>query len=259
MDLDKIKFIGFSDKKLKKFLDKSNYIFWDWINRLKAKNKLQYIKIYGKDAVYFGKEFGRAQVFVKLENLYRGTITLRKKAVAIGVFVFSDDIYQLNVKQFRYPILDEAEEIVAGLIDAIKNSDLEKSIEETIKKEVIEELGIEPTSHIYKSLMESKPIFIKSLYPSIGDSSEEVFLYVLFLKAKKEELEHFCNKEAGNKEEKEYTKVSCIKGIENILNRDYIDAKSFIIQLWLKTKYLEFKQSSFSNFEDFIESLHKQN
>jgi hypothetical protein len=103
MDLDKIKFIGFSDKKLKKFLDKSNYIFWDWINRLKAKDKLQYIKIYGKDAVYFGKEFGRVQVFVKLENLYRGIITLRKKAVAIGVFVFSDDIYQLNVNSLDIP------------------------------------------------------------------------------------------------------------------------------------------------------------
>ncbi|MGC8649843.1 MAG: NUDIX domain-containing protein [Hydrogenobaculum sp.] len=259
MDLDKIKFIGFSNKKLNKFIDKSNYIFWDWINRLKAEYKLQYIKIYGKDAVYFGKEFGRAQVFVKFENLYRGIITLRKKAVAVGVFAFSDDIYQLNVKQFRYPILDEAEEIVAGLIDAIKYNDLEKSIEETIKKEVVEELGIEPTWHIYKSLMKSKAIFIKSLYPTIGDSSEEVFLYVLFLKTKKEELEHLCKKEAGNKEENEYTKVLCIKGIENILKRDYIDAKSFIVQLWLKTKYLEFKQSSFSNFEDFIENLYKQN
>ncbi|HEK25171.1 MAG TPA: hypothetical protein ENO33_02190, partial [Hydrogenobaculum sp.] len=122
-----------------------------------------------------------------------------------------------------------------------------------------EELGIEPTWNIYKSLMKSKAIFIKSLYPTIGDSSEEVFLYVLFLKTKKEELEHLCKKEAGNKEENEYTKVLCIKGIENILKRDYIDAKSFIVQLWLKTKYLEFKQSSFSNFEDFIENLYKQN
>ncbi|MFP3159017.1 MAG: NUDIX domain-containing protein [Hydrogenobaculum sp.] len=257
MDLDKIKFIGFSDKKLKKFLDKSNYVFWEWADKLKHHKDIEYVKIYSKDAVLFGKEFGRVQVFVKLENLYRGIITLRKKAVAIGVFVFSDDIYQLNVKQFRYPVLDETEEIVAGLIDAIRHGNLEKSIEETIKKEVIEELGIEPTSHIYKSLMESKPIFIKSLYPTIGDSSEEVFLYVLFLKAKKEEIEHLCKKEAGNKEENEYTKVSCIKGIENILNRDYIDAKSFIIQLWLKTKYLEFKQSSFSHFEDFIGSLYK--
>ena len=252
MSLDYIKFIGFSDKKLKKFLDKSNYIFWDWIKRLKDKEGLEYIKIYSKDAVLFGKEFGRVQVFVKFKNLYRGIITLRKKAVAIGVFAIADDIYQLNVKQFRYPMLGETEEIVAGLIDSIKYNDLEKSIEDTIRKEVMEELGIEKDTLIYQSLLEAKPIFIKALYPTIGDSSEEVFLYALFLKAKEEEMKTLCNKKAGNEEEKEYTKVCCIKGIDNILSHDYIDAKSFIIQLWLKARYLEFKQSSFSRFEDFI-------
>ncbi len=251
MNLKNIKFIGFSDKKLKAFIDKSNYVFWDWFNKLKDKDNLEYIKIYGKDAVYFGKEFGRVQVFVKFKNLYKGVITLRKKAVAIGVFAVADDIYQLNVKQFRYPILDEAEEIVAGLIDSIKYNNLGRSIEDTIKKEIVEELGIEDNSLLYKSLLKTKPIFIKSLYPSIGDSSEEIFLYVLFLKAKKEEIEHICKKEAGNQEEKEYTEVCCIKGIENILKHDYTDAKSFIIQLWLKAKYLESKQTS-SNFEDFL-------
>ncbi len=252
MTLEHIKFIGFSDKKLKTFLDKSNYIFWDWIDRLKDRENLEYIKIYGKDTVFFGKEFGRTQAFVKFKNLYRGIITLRKKAVAIGVFAIADDIYQLNVRQFRYPILGESEEIVAGLIDSMNYNNLKKSIEDTIRKEITEELGLEQNFYIYKSLIESKPIFIKALYPTIGDSSEEVFLYVLLLKAPKQELEILCKKKAGNEEEKEFTKVSCIKGIDNILKHDYIDAKSFIIQLWLKTKYLEFKQSSFSSFEDFL-------
>lgn len=239
---NKIKFIGFSNKKLNKFLDKSNYIFWDWY---KDKKDLEYIKIYSKDAIYFGKEFGRIQVFIKLKDLYKGIITLRKKAVAIGVFAIDDDIYQLNVLQFRYPTLDQVEEIVAGLIDFIED-DLEKSIEYTIKKEIVEELGLEEHMDIYKSLQNSKPIFIKRLYPSIGDSSEEIFLYAIFLKTSKKDLKNLCHKKAGNKRENESTKVICIKGINNILHRDYKDIKAFIIQLWLKNIYMQ------RNFDDFI-------
>ncbi len=246
MSLDYVKFIGFSEKKLKAFLNNSNYIFWDWIKNLKDTKDLEYIKIYSKDAVLFGKEFGRIQIFVKFKNLYRGIITLRKKAVAIGVFAISDDIYQLNVTQFRYPLLGETEEIVAGLID------YKDSVEQTIKKELIEEIGLEKDMEIYKNLEHAKPIFIKGLYPSIGDSSEMLYLYAIFLKASKQEIEDLCKKQGGNKEEKEYTKVSCVKGIENILNHDYVDAKGFIINLWLKNLYLEFKNSSFKNFEEYI-------
>jgi len=246
MNFDKIRFIGFSDKKLKNFLDKSNYVFWEWADKLKHHKDIEYVKIYSKDAVLFGKEFGRVQVFVKKKDIYKGIITLRKKAVAIGVFVFSDDIYQLNVKQFRYPTLDQTEEIVAGLIDFN-----EKNIENTIKKELTEEIGQE----IAPFVENSKAIYINALYPTIGDSSEEVFLYALFLKAPKDIVKKLCAKEAGNKEEHEYTKVCCLKGMENILNHRYNDAKSFIIQLWLKAKYLEFKSSSCESFEDFITKM----
>lgn len=244
MKLKNVKLIGFSDKKRKEFLDKSNYIFWDWYKPLKD---LEYIKIYSKDAVKFGKEFGRVQVFLRIKDLYKGIITLRKKAVAVGVFAIADDIYQLNVEQFRYPIMGFSEEIVAGLIDIeeFKNKDFES----TLKREIIEELGLKEDMDIYKSLQKTKPIFIKRLYPSVGDSSEEIFLYTIFLKASKKDLDILCKSKAGSSKEKEYTKIICIKGIENILNKDYTDIKAYLIQLWLKNLYLEHKK----DFMSFLE------
>ncbi len=242
MKLENVKFIGFSDKKRKDFLDKSNYLFWNWYKPLKG---LEYIRIYSKDAVKFGKEFGRVQVFVKLKDLYRGIITLRKRAVAVGVFAIADDIYQLNVEQFRYPVMGFVEEIPAGLIDFEEYQN--KDFEGTLKRELIEELGLKEDMDIYKNLKNTKPIFIKKLYPSIGDSSEEIFLYAIFLKASKQDLDILRKTKAGSKKEQEYTKVVCIKGIENILNHDYKDLKAYLLQLWLKNLYLENK--------DFINNL----
>lgn len=242
MKLENVKFIGFWDKKLKEFLDKSNYVFWDWYKPLKD---LEYIKIYQKDAVKFGDEFGRVQVFLKLKNLYRGIITLRKKAVAVAVFAIADDIYQLNIEQFRYPVMDYVEEIVAGLIDF--NEYEKKDFEGTLRREIIEELGLKEDMDIYKNLQSTKPCFIKRLYPSIGDSSEEIFLYAIFLKASKKDLEILCKSEAGSKKEQEYTKVICLKGIENILNHEYKDLKAYLIQLWFKNLYLE-HQKDFMGF-----------